>query len=109
MKTLKSVKFWVLLFFLISVSINGFSQNSHVYNHEDTLRGSITPERAWWDVKHYTLKVIPDFDNRSISGVNFIRFKTLKSDSILQIDLQPDLKIDSVITFLSVVKFLIKA
>jgi hypothetical protein len=23
----------------------------------DTLRGSISPERAWWDLKHYDLTV----------------------------------------------------
>ncbi len=77
----------------------GCSQNSHVYNHDDTLRGAITQQRAWWDVTHYTLKVKPNIENKTISGVNIIRFKTLKSDSILQIDLQPNLKIDSAVYF----------
>ncbi|MEI9912759.1 MAG: hypothetical protein WDO71_25820 [Bacteroidota bacterium] len=33
------------------------------YTHEDTLRGSITPERAGWDVLRYDIKVKPDFSN----------------------------------------------
>ena len=26
-----------------------------VFTHADTLRGSITPERAWWDVLRYDI------------------------------------------------------
>ena len=87
----------IFLFFLISISQIGNSQSSNKYTLDDTLRGTITPERAWWDVTHYTLKVKPDIEKKTISGVNIIRFKTIKPDSILQIDLQPDLKIDSAI------------
>lgn len=90
-------KLSLVIIALFSIHQIGCSQNSHVYNHNDTLRGSITKERAWWDVTHYTLKIKPDIDNQTIQGVNFIRFKALKSDSVLQIDLQPDLKIDSII------------
>ena len=31
------------------------------FTRQDTLRGSITPERAWWDVSKYKIFVQPDF------------------------------------------------
>ena len=27
------------------------------FTYQDTLRGSITPERAWWDLTHYHLSL----------------------------------------------------
>ncbi|MBK8339928.1 MAG: hypothetical protein IPK99_07990 [Flavobacteriales bacterium] len=37
-----------------------------VFTQADTLRGSIGPERAWWDVTHYDVSVTPDYASRSI-------------------------------------------
>ena len=63
---------------------------------QDQLRGSITPERAWWDVQHYTLalQVLPA--TKSLKGSNTITFKTLQTGDKLQIDLQPPLAITRV-------------
>ena len=39
------------------------AQNSNKtvhYTKADTLRGSITAERAWWDVQYYAVHVTPD-------------------------------------------------
>lgn len=63
---------------------------------QDTLRGSITPDRAWWDVVMYDLAVEPNFNDFSIKGVNIIYFKAVKPGGVrLQIDLQEPLEIDS--------------
>lgn len=64
------------------------------------LRGSITPERAWWDLLHYKLdlQVIPS--EKRIQGSNTIRFRVLKSKSKMQLDLQEPMRIDRVV-FLS--------
>ncbi len=59
----------------------------------DRLRGSITPERAWWDLLHYDLRLRFDPETRSISGSNTIRFATLDSGRVMQIDLQEPLEI----------------
>ena len=40
----------------------------------DTLNGSITKERAWWDIQHYDLTIIPDFQNKWIIGKNIIQY-----------------------------------
>ena len=69
------------------------------FTKADTLRGSITPERAWWDVLHYALTVQPDYTAKTISGKNTIRYKVI-SDSypaFMQIDLKEPLVIDSIV------------
>ena len=38
------------------------------FTHADTLRGSITPERAWWDVLRYDITVKPDYESKTIEG-----------------------------------------
>ena len=60
---------------------------------QEMLRGTITPEREWWDVQHYDLSVQFMPETRSIKGSNVITFKTLKPGSRMQIDLQEPLNI----------------
>ena len=66
------------------------------YTHEDTLRGSITPERKWWNLEHYRLQVEVFPTTRKISGVNTIRYEVLQPQERMQIDLQRPMNIDSV-------------
>ena len=66
------------------------------FSRQDSLRGTITPERAWWNVTQYNLHVIPDYNNRSIKGSNHISFEVLESGNRLQLDLQQPMQIDSV-------------
>ena len=58
------------------------------------LRGSITAEREWWDVRHYKLDVEFSPDSKTISGSNTISFEAIQPGQRMQIDLQPPLKID---------------
>ncbi len=69
------------------------------------LRGSITPEREWWDVMHYDLTVEFLPGRRRLKGSNIITFKTLKAGSKMQIDLQPPLAITKVTHSSSPLKF----
>lgn len=62
---------------------------------QDTLRGSITRERAWWDLSHYDLYVDVDPDNRSIVGRNTIRYRVLEPGNRLQVDLQEPLRLEA--------------
>ncbi len=66
------------------------------FTHDDTLRGSIGPERAWWDLTFYDLKIKVDPTDKHISGSNEIRYKVLQPNQVLQIDLQPPLRIERV-------------
>ena len=69
------------------------------YTHADTLRGSITPERAWWDVLRYDITIKPDYVNKSTTGKSTITYKVVseKSFQAMQIDLQEPLHIDSIL------------
>jgi aminopeptidase N len=68
------------------------------FTRQDTLRGTITPERAWWDVLHYNISVTPDYESRTIKGIAGIRFKTLADGKRMQIDLQEPMQIDSIVS-----------
>ncbi|MCR9248583.1 MAG: M1 family metallopeptidase [bacterium] len=63
------------------------------FTRQDQLRGSITPERAWWDVKHYDLALAIYPATKSIAGHNTITFEALAKATRMQIDLQPPLKL----------------
>lgn len=69
----------------------------HQFSRADTLRGTITPARAWWDVTTYDLHVQVNMDDSTFSGFNTITYKVLKPDSVMQIDLQYPMVIDSVL------------
>ena len=105
----------IFFFFLILIlNFSGFSQNDSLkpkYTKADTLRGSITPERAWWDVLRYDITVKPDYDTKTIQGKTTIVFRVNENDSVsmqlvrhlihsepilMQIDLQQPLIIDSI-------------
>ena len=72
---------------------------------QETLRGSITPEREWWDVLHYHLAVEFLPETKRLKGSSTITFKTLKAGNRMQIDLQPPLAITKIIHGNSQLKF----
>jgi len=67
------------------------------YTHEDSLKGSITPERAWWDLKHYDLSVDVDIENKYFRGKNIVLFQAVANGQVMQIDLQAPMRITSVL------------
>jgi aminopeptidase N len=66
------------------------------FTHQDTIRGSITPERSWWDLTYYDLAIEVDAEQKSIKGTNTICFTVLESNNRLQVDLQEPLTITAV-------------
>lgn len=88
----------LLAILLIPVSIysQGLLQEKNTFTHQDTLRGSITPEREWWDLTYYHLDISVDPDTKSISGKNTIKYTVLKPYATMQIDLQEPLYITKV-------------
>lgn len=63
---------------------------------DDTLRGSITPERAWWDLRYYRLSLSLDPATKTIAGSNQVFYTVLNAAQTLQIDLQPPLVIEKI-------------
>ncbi|MDC0635318.1 M1 family metallopeptidase [Flavobacteriaceae bacterium] len=79
-----------LLFFLLNTYVQSRAQK---YSAQDTLRGSITPERIWWDLVYYDLDVTVQPKAKSIRGTNTIHYKVVSPNNIMQIDLQPPMKL----------------
>ncbi len=82
-----------ILFFLI---ICCTMAQQETFSTQDSLRGSITQERIWWDLNYYHLSVDVNSENKCLTGTNLIEFTVLKSSDLLQLDLQPPLKITKV-------------
>ena len=71
-------------------------QTTRPPTHADTLRGSITPERAWWDATFYDLHARISPADSSIAGHVEITYLVVAPAREMQIDLQMPLVIDSV-------------
>ncbi len=88
----KQVIFYCSLF----LGFCAYAQQDLSFTQEEFLRGSITPEREWWDLTYYHLEITVDPENKYISGQNTIQYKVLEEKNTLQIDLQPPLKIEKI-------------
>ena len=81
---------YFLLASIISTS-NAFAQESNM--DPEILRGSITSQRLWWDLDYYHLQLSVNPEDSTIDGMNTIQYKVLDPQQVMQIDLQPPLKI----------------
>ncbi|GEQ85934.1 peptidase M1 [Patiriisocius marinistellae] len=79
-----------LILFTISLS---FAQK---FTKADELKGSITEERAWWDLQHYKLEIEVFPTKKEIEGTNTITYLVSEVEKVIQIDLQTPMKIDKV-------------
>jgi len=86
----------ILLFLFISGSIISLNGQTREFNRQDSLRGSITPEREWWDLTWYHLDIEVSPSDSTIKGTVEIGYRVLKDHNIMQVDLQPPLAITSV-------------
>jgi len=90
-------RFYLLLVLCLITSLCAQSQEllneKGDFSRQNTLRGSITAERIWWDLTYYHLEVTVDPDTKYISGKNTIKYNVLSANKSMQIDLQAPLKI----------------
>jgi len=73
------------------------AQVARTFTRQDTLRGTVGPERAWWDVTFYDVHVRVNPSDSSIAGWNGITYRVLEAGREMQIDLQPPLEVDSIV------------
>ena len=83
-------RLFLFLFVITNVQAQTFTQ-------KDTLRGTLSKERTWFEVNYYHLNLEVDPVSKSIAGFNDIAFTVLKSSNVLQLDLFENMLIDSVI------------
>ena len=81
----------IILSFTYSVNAQGILSDKNDFNRQDTLRGSITKERIWWDLTYYHLDITVDPEKRTIYGSNEISYHVIEPYHEMQIDLQQPL------------------
>lgn len=79
---MKNTTLILLIFPMLAVAQN--------FTKIDTLKGSNTAYRNFWDVWHYEISAEPDFDTKTVRGSNTISFEIVKDvkNPTFQIDLQ---------------------
>jgi aminopeptidase N len=78
-------------------SLSATAQTAPAPTRADVLRGAYGPHRANNDLLYYHLDVRVDPARKFLSGKNTIRFKMLKDDARIQLDLHPALNIDKIL------------
>jgi len=84
---------------LVLVSLGGLSvaqTPAPTPTHANILRGEYSQYRANNDLLYYHLDVRVDPEKKYLSGSTLIRFKMLKSDRRIQLDLHEALKVDEI-------------
>jgi len=83
----------ISLVFLMYISLKPVNSQyiaptQRIFTRQDTLRGSITPERAWWDLVYYHLDIAVRPSDSTIFGTNIVMYRVIEPSDIMQIDLQ---------------------
>ncbi|TDE27478.1 M1 family peptidase [Flavobacterium ranwuense] len=105
MKNQFSIIFITFLFFN-GVNAQGLlGKSEQIFTRQDTLRGSITKERAWWDAKYYHLDIKVNPADSTITGSNTIKYQVIQEYNSMQIDLQNPMEINKVIQDGKVLKY----
>ncbi|MCX8523313.1 M1 family metallopeptidase [Chryseobacterium formosus] len=93
---MKKISYSLLL--ISGLAFGQFFEKNKTFTKQDTLKGSNTKFRDFWDVKKYDLSVEPNFEQKSIKGNNTISFEITKNikNPVFQIDLQQPMKADKV-------------
>ena len=98
LKGFLAISFFAILFLLVSKKAMAQLMTSKTqFSRQDTLRGSLGPGRVGWNVLHYDISVQPDFEAKTIKGVNVIRFYD-EGAKRMQIDMQEPMLIDSIVS-----------
>ncbi len=87
----------LILFYLCSIETNAqlLSKNDD-FTRADSLRGTLSPERDWFDVTYYDLNIKVDPDRKFIEGYNDIYFTVVRSEKRMQLDLFENMRITEI-------------
>ena len=85
------------LFAVLGAVLCAYAQTRTAPTQAEILRGGYGPYRANNDLLYYHLDVRVDPEKKFIGGKNTIRFRMLKDDERIQLDLTPALKIDKIL------------
>jgi aminopeptidase N len=85
--------FSFLILLITSTACKAQLHNDRTFTRQDTLRGTINPERSWWNVTKYEISVKPDYLQKTIEGKNIITFTAVANGNKMQIDLQEPMEL----------------
>ena len=89
---------------ILLIQITGSAQEPSHYDWgnftpADSLRGYLSPLRTCYNVTYYHLDITVDTAGHSIRGSNAIWFKVAFPFDSMQVDLFPNMKVDSILYF----------
>ena len=76
-----------------------FSQSipPKIEGNKETVPANVIPAHKWWNLLHYAISIVPDYNAKFISGSNSITFSALEAGKVMQIDLQEPMIITGII------------
>ncbi len=81
----------------LPANAQGLGDEKKVFTRADSLRGTLTEVRTWFDVGYYDLHLTIDPNEKSLFGYNDIYFKVVQPSRTMQIDLFYNMQADSVV------------
>jgi aminopeptidase N len=83
-----TILYFILLTGIVQTLPVQLSSQNVSFTRQDTLRGSITPERAWWDLTYYHLDITVNPSDSTTYGTNTVMYRVINPAKLMQIDLQ---------------------
>lgn len=82
------VSYFIIMNLLLQNLCAQSLQKKIAFTRQDSLRGSITPWRAWWNVLHYNINMDVNIEKKEISGYNQLTFEVVQpgKNKVMQID-----------------------
>ncbi|HYH15214.1 MAG TPA: M1 family peptidase, partial [Flavisolibacter sp.] len=68
---------------------------THLHSKEHIPVNTL-PARTWWNLLHYAIHIIPDYETRFITGTNTITFFAQQAGATVQIDSQEPMRITKI-------------
>jgi aminopeptidase N len=93
------------IFLILPVKAQYHAPAEKIFTRQDSLRGSITPERAWWDLTYYHLDITVNPADSTINGSNTVTYRVVNPYGLMQIDLQEPLNLLKAVQNNNVLKF----
>lgn len=92
------VSYFTIIILVWQNSVAQPLQKKKIFTRQDTLRGSITAQRAWWNVLHYNINIDVNIEKKEISGYNQLTFDVVQpgKNKVMQIDLQNPMIIEKI-------------
>ena len=87
-----------LLNFLLLAFAKAYAQPPKAYFSNDKKKMAVNTSREerWWNLLHYKISIIPDYNKKSIVGTNEVSFIALRPGNRLRIDLQEPMQITKI-------------